>query len=200
MLAITFGTAYSTIAKSSYPNRSFATKIIQVPLCRQATEYTCGVAALQSIFAFYGEDIREELLAKQLGSNEKNGTSHKNIAKLAKAKGYEVNITEQTSIEKLKSILNKGNPVICLIQAWAEKKVDYKNDWDNGHYVVAIGYDNKNIYFMDPATIGNYTYIPIQEFLTRWHDKEGSKKILQFAMVITKDKTLYKANEFKPLN
>ncbi|MBX9691921.1 MAG: hypothetical protein K2Z81_06015, partial [Cyanobacteria bacterium] len=34
-------------------------KLIKVPLTRQSTDYTCGVAALQSVLAFFGEDIRE---------------------------------------------------------------------------------------------------------------------------------------------
>jgi len=53
---------------------------------------------------------------------------------------------------------------------------DWSQDWEDGHYVVGIGYDSNNIYFMDPATMGNYTYIPVDEFLARWHDKDQRGK------------------------
>lgn len=32
-----------------------------------------------------------------------------------------------------------------------------------------IGYDLERFYFMDPSTLANYTYIPVQEFEDRWH-------------------------------
>lgn len=46
--------------------------------------------------------------------------------------------------------------MIVAIQAWAEEGVDYNNDWDDGHYVVVIGYDSDNMFFMDPSTLGIY--------------------------------------------
>jgi hypothetical protein len=78
--------------------------------------------------------------------------------------------------------MDAGRPVICSIQAYADddKPKDYTKD-GNGHYVVAIGYDeNGNWYFMDPSanykgTPANprYAYLPEAEFLKRWHEDEG---------------------------
>ena len=36
--------------------------------------------------------------------------------------------------------------------------------------MVAIGYDDKFIYFEDPSILGGVGYIPKAEFLVRWHD------------------------------
>jgi hypothetical protein len=36
------------------------------------------------------------------------------------------------------------------IQAWAESPVPYSRDGEDGHYVVAIGYDRDSVYFVDP--------------------------------------------------
>jgi hypothetical protein len=52
------------------------------------------------------------------------------------------------------------------IQAWVDNNdgkfpIDWKNLWDDGHYCVAVGYDEERIFFMDPSTLGHYTYIPI---------------------------------------
>ena len=86
----------------------------------------------------------------------------------------------------------KRQPVICLIQAWTDRKGNnYAKDWDDGHYVVAVGYDPKNIYFMDPCTLGNYTFIPTDEFLQRWHDKDTSEKLNHFALTLTKPKPAF---------
>ena len=74
-------------------------------------------------------------------------------------------------------------------------------DWEDGHYVVAIGYDNKNIYLMDPSTLGNYTFIPIPEFLDRWHDQDPytSEFLIHFGMVIDKGQPQYDFREIKYL-
>ncbi len=58
---------------------------------------------------------------------------------------------------------------MLLIQAWGENGVDYATDWKDSHYVIACGYDENRIYFMDPYTLGYYTYISTSELLKRWH-------------------------------
>jgi len=86
---------------------------MKLPLVRQATGYTCGVAAMQSILRYYETE---------------------------------------------------------------------------GHWVVAIGYDENRMLFMDPSTLGNYTYIPNEEFLDRWHDTDSDNvtQLVHFGIVISK--------------
>ncbi len=165
--------------------------LIKVPMSRQATDYTCGVAALQSVLAYYGDEQREDALAKELRSGPKHGTAYQEIMRVAQKKGFSVEVFTDISMDDLKKLIDLGKPVICLIQAWPEKKVDYVNDWDDGHYVVAIGYDENNIFFMDPSTLGNYTFIPIREFLERWHDTDLKERLVHFAMVVEKSKPKY---------
>lgn len=160
---------------------------VLVPLCRQATDYTCGAAALQAVLGFFGEDFNESQLSGPLKSNNKIGTRYEAIEKFLTNKGFEVTVYKDASIRKLEELLDQKQPVIVLIQAWSEKAtIDYSKDWEDGHYVVAIGYDANNIYFMDPSTLGHYTYIPVQEFEARWHDKDTSEKLHHFAMTFRK--------------
>lgn len=83
------------------------------------------------------------------------------------------------SIETLKEYIKNKIPVICLIQAWAKISQDYTNEWKYGHYVIAIGYDKKNIYFMDPSIPDAYGYLRTEEFLHRWHDISNGEKLYQ---------------------
>ncbi len=175
-------------SKSDHPN------LIRVPLTRQSTDYTCGVAAVQSVFGYYGDEVREDVLAKQLRAEPKNGTKYENIVAIAKSKGYDVAVHKNMRFEGLTSLLDKRKPVICLIQAWSDNPANYETDWEDGHYVVAIGYDKKNVYFMDPSTLGNYTFIPIVEFLKRWHDTDAEVKLYNFGMVIEKAKPAFKSD------
>jgi len=41
--------------------------LIRIPLTRQAADYTCGVAALQSILYYYGQEFLEDDLMEKLG-------------------------------------------------------------------------------------------------------------------------------------
>lgn len=179
------------------PTLAMTKELIQVPLTRQATDYTCGTAALQSMLGFYGEDQNESELAKILKTNEQDGTDYNEIVTVAKKKGYTVKVYKNMTLLDLKRILDKKTPVLCLIQAWAEQKVDYKNDWKDGHYVVAIGYDKHKIYFMDPSTLGNYTFIKNKDFLNRWHDKNSNEELNHFGLTITKKQHLYKPDTIK---
>jgi predicted double-glycine peptidase len=182
------------------PGCALPRNVIHVPLTRQATEYTCGVAALQSVLGYWGEDHREDELAKGLKSNTVHGTGYKNIADFAKQHGYSVGINKGMTLPQLFAEMDQRRPVICLIQAWPDKKVDFAKDWDDGHYVVAVGYDSRNVYFMDPSTLGSYTYIPRSEFLSRWHDTDGKERLVHFGMTVFKTTSPYSIDAVKPLN
>ncbi|GEM_PF-81446 len=177
------------------------TNIIRVPTCRQGFDYTCGVACVQSIMRYYGEDIREDVLAKELGTTPEDGTNCQKISEYVKSKGYQVELKENANIADLKKAIDSGMPTIVVIQAWKDDpKADYANDWDDGHYVVAIGYDSKKIYFMDPSTLGTYTYILSEEFLKRWHDEVKGKKYVQTMLSIGKSTPpAYRPTEIRKL-
>ncbi len=170
---------------------------IFVPLSRQASDYTCGVGVTQSMMMYYGDEYMEGELAKELKADPNEGTAYSNISKFVKENGYSVNITKNMTLDELKKSIDNKKPVIVLLQAWSEKPTDYSKDWEDGHYSIAIGYDQKRIYFMDPSTLGNYTFIPTQQFLDRWHDTDTNEKLYNFGMVIEKKspKKIYNRND-----
>lgn len=165
---------------------SLPANLLRLPLIRQATNYTCGVAALQSILAYYGEDLREDTLAKELRADRRHGTRYRQIVQFAKKRGYEVEVTLGCSSKALKDFIDAGKPTLVLIQAWPNKAVDFSGDWNDGHYVVAVGYDQERFYFMDPSTVAQYAYVPFVEFEKRWHDVDGRTKLQHFAVTISK--------------
>ena len=173
--------------------------LIRVPLTRQSSNYTCGVAVLQSILYFHDaqDDYSEDTLVKELKADPVNGTSYQAIANFARSKGYLVDVRTGMTLDDIRDFIEKGVPVIVLVQAWAESPVDYSRDWDDGHYAVAIGYDRDSVYFMDPSTMGNYTYLPNQEFLDRWHDEDKGVKLDRFGLIIKRDK---RENHYDPDN
>lgn len=182
----TSGFAHEIISKSAIEH------FIPVPLAKQATDYTCGASTTQSIMAYYGDDSLESDLAKDLGTNPIYGTDHRPMISFFRSKGYQVNAYEGMTVAQLQGHLSKGDPVVCLIQAWEDNVADYTDFWGSGHYVIAIGYDQERIYFMDPWTLGNYTYIPVNEFIKRWHHVAFDyTRLFQWGMVVNKDTIAY---------
>ena len=77
---------------------------------------------------------------------------------------------EEMGLLTLQDYLSYGRPVILLLQAWRDDdSLPYPSDFEDGHYVVAIGYDNDYIYFEDPWVIGSLTYMTKSDLLDRWH-------------------------------
>jgi predicted double-glycine peptidase len=183
-------------SQQSVPGSPQRTQLIQVPMARQAYSYTCGVAALQSVLHYYGDEWRQDRLYLSLKADSANGTNYRNIIHLCDSLGYNTQVHTGLSLDSLKTFIDLGFPMILAIQAWADSPGNYAEDWNNGHYVVCIGYDPEKFYFMDPSTIGNYTFIPVNEFVDRWHDidQEGIK-LYNFALRISKGTPSYKADK-----
>ena len=204
-LMLTIGGCEISNAKpSTEPSVSTVKNLIRVPLARQNANYTCGVAALQSILGYYNFDKRLDVLSAEVKPDQEKGTNYLNIASFAKSLGFDVNIRTNMTLDELKKYIDQKKPILLAIQAWADSKSSYSsNQNEDGHYVVAIGYDDKNFYFMDPSTLGHYTYIPAEEFVSRWHDYDSysNQTLLRFGMILTKPlATPYDPGAITPLD
>ncbi len=170
-------------------------RVLNLPDVRQATGYTCGVSALQAVLFYYGLEYRESTLAEYAGSNQDAGTPPAGILQAVQTVNEEngtkftAEIKQHVTIDEVKQLLDEEIPVILDIQAWrdTDNKAEWKDDWIDGHYVVATGYDDENIYFEDPALINSVGSIPQTELLDRWHDYEGADEYDPKTSVITEN-------------
>jgi len=158
---------------------------IKVPLLpiHQKYRYTCGVAALQSILVYYNlYPYKQEDLINKLMADTEVGTEPVNIVKYAKKMKLKVKEYHEMTSQQLRGQLNKQHPVICLIQAWGSPE-NYISGSD-GHYIVAVGYDEENFYFVDPILEGVFGYLPAEEFERRWYFNDENQKLKQYGIAI----------------
>ncbi len=148
---------------------------IRVPLCHQETPYSCGVACVQSILAGYGIIYTQDVLAERLGQKPIYGTDYRSILTFMNMLGFQASFQIGMSIDLLKALICNGITPFLLLQAWKNTEIDYTYDWQDSHYVIACGYDESRILFMDPWTLGYYTFIPINMLMKRWHDFASSE-------------------------
>lgn len=149
-------------------------KLIEFPEFRQAFTYDCGASAVQAILAFFGIDEREEVLMDELHVDEGRGTNIKFIKSVLE-NDYNITAKELShlTIDSLKKLIDKDYPVLMLVQAWPDEKKtskkEWEEEWEEGHYVIAVGYTDKAIIFEDPSAVVR-TYISFDELDKRWHD------------------------------
>ena len=182
--------------KNNYQEYQPSAIKIALPEVQQPDEYSCGVASLMAILAYYGTGPEDyEDLKKEIGTTQKSGTDYHRMLRFATEQGLRADVIHDMTLGQLEACLLEGKPVVCAIQAYAEntparQRADVYHRDDNGHYLVAIGYDDDNIYFMDPSLTGRRGFLPKAEFQARWHDNEGTpdrpKLISHLGLVIWK--------------
>jgi hypothetical protein len=194
--------------------------LIPLPPVRQHSEAACGLACLQSTFAYYGKYRRASQLvraAQVVRPRDRHrdrytysdGTPESTMVALARAAGLKARASAHMRLDDLVRNVAAGRPVAVGIQAWAShpEKVDWRKENGSGHYVVAIGIgdakgnaiasthgllkrDDAYVWFMDPAAdLGNRGYIPVKEFMARWHwPADHGDATHRFGMVLSSPK------------
>jgi ABC-type bacteriocin/lantibiotic exporter with double-glycine peptidase domain len=150
--------------------------VLYIPDVLQYSDFDCGDMCAQAVMAYYGTDINEIKLLKKLKTRKKDGTGSEHLVEFFKKNKFKVD-ARSMDIADLISFIKKKIPVIVLAQAWKKSKVRYQRTKSFGHYMIVIGFDEKKLYFEDPAMFGR-GYIPIKEFIKRWHalDKDEVKR------------------------
>lgn len=171
----------------------FGGRFISVPLCCQETEYNCGTACVQSILKYYGLDYRQDELIGILHTKPIYGTDYHAILRFMDLIGFKASFFENRSIDYIRYQIDSGVTPLLLIQAWADEGADYEADWKDNHYVIACGYEGDRISFMDPYTLGNFTYMETPALMRRWHAAdENNKRYYGAGLTITKDHCPFK--------
>jgi len=143
---------------------------------RQATEYSCGASALQSVLSYWGKDVDEEDLMKILGTNPEVGTYPDDIVRAARSLGFEAEVKENLTVADVEAATTQGIPVIVLGQAWRSQKdsgMFPADAWADGHYFVAIAVDKDYVYVEDPYLRMGKGFMPRDFFEAIWHNVMG---------------------------
>lgn len=164
-------------------------KLMRVPLFKQSQDFACGEVCLMSImrYAGYDFDIREDNMSLALGSTKSKWVTVEKMTKFLNKVSmneeedspcFKAKIRKNMTLDDLKKELDKNHLVICRIQdercGKGENVTSQNNTQKHEHSVLAIGYDEDNIFFMDPLTSGNYTYLPNDQLDERWHNCKNS--------------------------
>lgn len=151
---------------------------IAVPDTTQQTAYSCGASCLQAICKYYGVGPDDEWeFVRALRTDHRLGSDPESIQRAAVRFGLRCRAYAPMTVTELKAELRRRHPVLLLIQAWGRerrdgrlrRRLDYRRQWRDGHWLVAIGYDRDTIYFEDPSLQAVRGYLRVAELELRWH-------------------------------
>ncbi|MGZ3494671.1 MAG: hypothetical protein ACXWM6_08475, partial [Thermodesulfobacteriota bacterium] len=70
------------------PSTRRIANLIPVPLTYQCCDYTCGVGALQSLFYYYGKELRHDEVAKVVEADPTKGTNYRKVVEFTRSLGF----------------------------------------------------------------------------------------------------------------
>jgi predicted double-glycine peptidase len=151
-------------------------RLLPVPLISQATPWTCGAASLMAALVYFGVfDEPESRLDDELHATPEQGVHPERIAAEARAFGLAAEVRTGLTLDQLAAELARGSIVILDLQAWPagrSARASLDVGWEDGHYVVLVGLDDRHVYAMDPSVRTGYAYLTRDALLKRWHDYE----------------------------
>jgi predicted double-glycine peptidase len=156
----------------------------QVPVTKQETTFTCGVACLRAVLRFFGiKPEPEEELTDEMEVERDTGTEPDAIVEAAEDRGLVAEFVEGMPWARLVKQDQTGEKVIALIQGTSGPA----DGWDGGHYVVVESADQEEVRIMDPerGQAGKQT-LSREDFTERWHSyARADQKSRRAAIVIS---------------
>lgn len=117
-------------------------KTLDVPKRKQINSHYCGPASVRMVLLYHGIDQTQSYIAGKIGTTDA-GTDIAPIktylnSQVGSGKYTYVNISDIKFSDGLVYSIDKGYPLICMIQT---NKLWYYYGHTSGHYVVVKGYD-----------------------------------------------------------
>lgn len=157
---------------------------VPLPHYKSLTLTGCGAAAARSIGSYYGVGPTIEADWRKALKTNRGGTKSVNIANKLRELGLKVRPRKNTSLEELFQSLDEKHPVLCPIQAYGTYH-EFRHMW-TGHWVIAIGYNDKYVFFEDSFVKRRRTFLTYSNLETRWYDVDWDGVYYpRFSMTIT---------------
>jgi predicted double-glycine peptidase len=146
------------------------------PYHMQETEYSCGAASMRMILSYFGIDKSEAQVRKFVGSKPDGGTYFAGFLNTAKKLKLKYVCEENSSISRLKSLLEDSYQIIVCYY-------DVKDKTD--HYAVVKKIDSGYIHFYDPW-YGAYHKYTKAYFRRIWHTRKRKDEAKRWFIAIKK--------------
>lgn len=145
----------------------------------QSDDSLCGPACLKMVLDYYGVQVSEEELAKEMNHTYEYGCTNEDIVNTARNYGFICSSSVYTGFKDIEWAIENNIPVIV---DW------FSGDIPDGHSSIIIGIDDENIYLQDPLYEEPRT-IKKEDFYRVWFDFKDTpirpdNLVIRFAAVV----------------
>lgn len=133
--------------------------IKNVPFFPQEENY-CGPASLASVLGYWGHNVSQEEVAREIYTPQIKGAINVDLANYAKRKGFDA-VSYKGDLEKIKGEVDKGHPLILYLHMGIPLV-------PRRHYMVAVGYDESKKAVIVYSGKDKDLLIPYEYLLKRW--------------------------------
>jgi len=151
---------------------------VKLQMASQSKDFSCGVSAMLAVLHHYNKKVSERELFKRLECTPENGVTPLKIIEVAKYYGLKPEFKQLTT-KDVQKLTDMDIPIILMVQS---RNRNY--DYDDGHYIVAVGYDKEGILVYDPLDDNKKTRIRYAELPNVWYDWMDGKMLRYYGIVV----------------
>lgn len=133
-------------------------QIPSVPFIEQKDDF-CGPASLAMVMNFYGANVTQDEIAKEIYSPELKGTLSMELVLYPIKKGFEAEMYNG-NLDDLKQKVRAVSPLIVSVKE--------REDADRAHYMVVWGYDDKDKKIFAHTGRKERIAIRYEDFIEMW--------------------------------
>jgi ABC-type bacteriocin/lantibiotic exporter with double-glycine peptidase domain len=156
------GAASGTIRQDGLAGRGAGRYLSGVPFIPQTENY-CGPASLAMVLRYWGEEVDQDEIGRELYLPSIRGTLNLELEFYARRRGYRAESFRGT-LEQVKAEIDRGRPLI-VFQDQGIGPLAFP------HFFVVIGYDDARQVIVAHSGVTENRLIPYREFLWTWRKK-----------------------------
>ncbi len=149
----------------------------------------CAPACIAMILGALGKAVTTNAVTLASGMSGDSGLQLEQLSAAAKAFGLELSIDMGATLDRLKSLIDKGCPTIVLVK-YGKLPDRWDQSYVGGHFVVVVGYDDTQgrIYLNDPdyppGALGYQWPCAYRVFLNAWGGFDAQEQLPNFSLII----------------
>ena len=134
----------------------------------------CGPAVVTMVLKSSGEQVDQQQLAQEMGTNQEEGTSVENLRKAFWIRGYSTVERAYSNWEELLQLRNHTQ--FPILVEWMDSRdystlgIETPNRDPDSHYSLVVGMDDTHILLADPS-IGKDYLMERNEWMRSWKDR-----------------------------
>lgn len=142
--------------------------IKDVPFFPQDENY-CGPASLASVLGYWGQNLTQEDVARDVYTPQIKGTITVDMVNYIRRKGFEA-VVYNGGMDRLKEEIDRGHPLILFLHMGVSMM-------PRRHYIVVVGYDESRESVIAYSGGGKNILIPYGELMKGW-ERTGNWTLL----------------------